>query len=112
MQQTPIFTKTFDCTTTLLEMTNHFPRSQRFFVTKRLLDSAFNFQEFLIEANSCRGSQRMIKLNMADSELNKLRLYLRMSYRWNWLSKGQYAHVARQIQEIGNLLGGWKKVTR
>ena len=40
MATTPLFTKTFDFVSWLLAVTNHFPRSQRFFVTKRLLDAA------------------------------------------------------------------------
>ena len=48
-QTTPIFTKTFDFVSWLLAATNHFPRSQRFVVTKRLLDAALDFQELLVE---------------------------------------------------------------
>lgn len=49
---------------------------------------------------------------LADAELDKVRLYLRLSFKWNWLTKGQYHHAAGQITEIGKLLGGWKKSTR
>ena len=54
----------------------------------------------------------MSKLDLADAELDKVRLYLRLAFRWKWLSPGQYKHAARQVTEIGKLLGGWKKVTK
>ena len=66
-QTTPIFTKTFDFVTWLLAATNHFPRSQRFVVTKRLLDAALNFQELLVDANACRGRDRLRRLDLADA---------------------------------------------
>lgn len=109
---TPIFTKTFDFITWLLGATNHFPRSQRFVVTKRLSDAALNFQELLVEANVSQAGARLGKLNQADGELDKVRLYLRMTVRWNWISSRQYEHAAKQVTEIGRLLGGWKRVTR
>ena len=112
MATTPIFTKTFDFVTWLLAATNHFPRSQRFVVTKRLLDAALDFQEVLVEANSLRGRARLARLDLADAELEKVRIYLRLAWRWAWLTPGQYKHAARQVAEIGKLLGGWKKVTR
>jgi four helix bundle protein len=110
MSTTPIFPKTFDFVTWLLAATKHFPRSQRFVVTKRLLDAGLNFQELLVEANARRGRARLSKLDLADAELDKVRLYLRLAFRWQWLSGGQYQHAARQVTEIGKLLGGWKKV--
>ena len=112
MAETPLFTKTFDFVTWLLGMANHFPRSQRFVVTKRLLDAALDFQELLVDANARRGRARLNKLDLADAELDKVRLYLRLSFRWKWLTSGQYGHAARQVTEMGKLLGGWKKMTR
>lgn len=112
MSTTPIFPKTFDFVSWLLAETEHFPRSQRFVVTRRLLDAALNFQELLVEANALGGRARLNKLDLADAELDKVRLYLRLSFRWRWLSPGQYEHGARLVTEIGKLLGGWKKVTR
>lgn len=112
MTATPIFTRTFDFVTWLLSVTNHFPRSQRFVVTKRLLDAAFSFQELLVDANACRGRARLEKLDLADAELDKVRLYLRLAFHWQWLTPGQYQHGAAGIAEIGRLLGGWKATTR
>ena len=112
MATTPLFTATFDFVTWLLAVTNHFPRSQRFVVTKRLLDAALDFQELLVDANARRGRARLNKLDLADAELDKVRLYLRLSFRWKWLTSGQYGHAARQVTEVGKLLGGWKKMTR
>jgi hypothetical protein len=83
----------------------------RFYATKRLLDAAFDFQERLVDANVRRGQARLAMLDLADAELDKVRLYLRLAYRWQWLSAGQYGHAARLVAEMGKLLGSWKKGT-
>jgi four helix bundle protein len=110
-EELPIFVRTYDFLTWLTPMTNHFPRAHRRTVTQRLLDAALNFLERLVEANQLRGSERLAYLRMADAELDKVRFYLRMAHRWQWLSTGQYEHGSRMLAEMGRLLGGWQKVS-
>lgn len=107
----PIFTRTFDFLTWLLPITNHFPKAQRFTVTQRLLNAAFDLRERLEIANARRGSERLKYLQAADESLSQVRLYLRLAAKWDWLTAGQYRHAAEMEAEIGRLLGGWKKVT-
>jgi four helix bundle protein len=112
MDATPLFTKTFDFITWLMPATNHFPRSQRFIVTQRLLDAALTFQELILEANNARMPERMEKLKRADAALDKVRVYLRLAAKWEWLKPGQYQHAAGMVTEIGRLLGGWQRTLR
>jgi len=107
----PIFIKTYDFLTWLLPITNHFPRAHRHTFTQRLLDAAFDLRERLDEANLRKGPARLERLVLADEALTKVRLYVRLAAKWEWLNKGQYQHVAIMMMEIGKLLGGWKKVT-
>jgi hypothetical protein len=108
-QEMVIFTRTFDFLTWLLPATNNFPTAQRHTVTRRLLDAAFDLRERLEEANLRSGAARRERLLLADEALGKIRLYLRLAHRWNWLSGGQYQHVSAMVTEIGKLLGGWQK---
>jgi len=107
----PIFTRTFDFLSWLLPASNHFPRAHRHTFTQRLLDAAFDLREQLETANHHMGLERMNWLNAADLSLDRVRLYLRLAAGWTWLSAGQYQHAAKMVNEIGRLLGGWKKVT-
>ena len=106
-----IFTRTYDLIAWLLPRTQRFPKAQRFIITKRLQDAVLDFQESLFWANSHTGRQRLTFLQAADVHLDKLRLYLRLVHRWQWLSSGQYEHVSRMVDEIGRLLGGWIRQT-
>lgn len=104
-----IFTRTYDFVSWLIPLTLNFPRSQRFVVTQRLQGAALAFQELLIEANNQRGGPRATKLRAADAELLKVRLYLRLCQRWQWITPAQYRHASSMVAEIGRLLGGWLK---
>jgi hypothetical protein len=111
-EEMPIFTRTFDFLSWLLPATKNFPRAYRHSFTQRLLDAAFDLRERLEEANLRQGTARLAQLQLADEALSKIRLYLRLAARWEWLSAGQYQHVATMVVEIGRLLGGWKRATR
>lgn len=111
-QEMPIFTRTFDFLTWLLPATNHFPRAHRFTFTQRLLDAAFDLREELEAANHRQGKERLAHLRAADEALDRVRVYIRLAAKWEWLSEGQYKHVAVMVAEIGRLLGGWHKVTQ
>jgi hypothetical protein len=112
MEEMPLFVRTHDFVAWLLPASNRFPRSQRFLVTKRLLDAALDFLETIVQANNRRGVERLSKLREAGEILDSVRFYLRLAVRWNWLTPGQYGHSANMVAEIGRLLGGWQKATR
>lgn len=80
--------------------------------TRRLLEAAFDLREYLESANHRSQAERLASLRLADEALERVRLYLRLAARWEWLSAGQYQHAARMVAEIGRLLGGWIKVTK
>ena len=69
--------------------------------------ACFHSQSWVRLSENNATSRRREALTDADASLNKLRLYLRLAHRWQWLSDGQYEHVSRLVAEIGRLLGGW-----
>ena len=107
-----ILTQTYDFLLWLLPQCEKFPKQQRFVITKRLQDAALDFQESLFEANAQSGQIRLQHLRAADARLNKLRLYLRLANKWNWLKDAQYEYASRMVAELGRLLGGWIRQTR
>jgi hypothetical protein len=107
-----VFARTLDLIRWLAPQAEKFPKNQRFLVTHRLLGATFDLQELLFDANVHKHAERLRSLSMADAQLGKIRLYLRLAHEWQWLSSGQYEHVSRMVAEIGKLLGGWIKQTK
>ena len=107
MQQSPIFTKTYDMVKWLLEHTAKFPKAQRFVMAKRLEETALLFYELLIEAG--KTDNKRPTLVKADIELEKLRLHLRLCKDLQLLTFKQYDYLSVQALETGKLLGAWIK---
>jgi hypothetical protein len=107
MQESPIFSKTSELLEWLIPATMKFPKSQRFVLAQRVQNAAFDFYEAITAAGV--SANKRPHLQQADIELQRLRLYLRLSHQFKFLSMGQYEHAARLVVEIGKLLGGWQK---
>jgi len=107
MNESPIFIKTFDMLAWLLPATLKFPREHRFVLAQRTQTAAFNFYEAITAASLSR--QENTHLQQADIELQRLRLYIRLCQRLQFFNKGQYEHISLMLEEIGKLLGGWRK---
>ncbi len=110
-RQSPIFSKTYDFLLWLMNHTERFPKSERFRMARRLEDTAFAFYETLVQAARTTRRQRNVLLS-ADLELDKLRLYLRLSHARSLTNKKQYQYASRQLVEIGKLLGSWLKTAK
>lgn len=106
--QSPIFVKTYDYLLWLIPLTLKFPRSQRFLLAERLSKLALDFYDLILEA-VMESEGRTSHLRQADKTLTKIRLYTRLSYDLKCISLGQLEHSARQLDEIGRLLGGWQR---
>ena len=105
--QSPIFAKTSNFILWILQHTEGFPKSERFRLAKRIEDAAFDFYEELITAVKSGDKKR--HLLMADLELDKLRLYMRLAHQRKLTNHDQYLFAADSLTEIGKLLGGWLK---
>ncbi len=109
MEESPIFSRTYDMLLWLIPQVQKFPRVHRFGLAERITRKALDFQETLVAAVLHRGVSRRDLLDQADVQLAQLRYHIRLSHDLKLFSTGQYAHVSGMIVEIGRLLGGWKK---
>lgn len=105
MGDSPIFSKTYDLLAWLLPVTIKFPRQHRFVLAAALQREALHFHELLIEA--VHQEQPESTLRLADAELDKLRIHLRLCLDLKLIRPGQFEHAARMTTEIGRLMGGW-----
>ncbi|MFZ6029743.1 MAG: diversity-generating retroelement protein Avd [Chloroflexota bacterium] len=109
MNESPIFTRTYDMLRWLIPQANHFPRAHRFGLGERVVRLGLNLQETLIAAGLQRSNDRLLLLRRADVQLAQLRQTLRLCKDLELLSVGKYEYVAALLVEIGKLLGGWMK---
>ena len=109
MQESPIFLKSFEMLEWLLEHTKKFPKHQRFVMAKRIEEAALSFHDSLVWATKAGKAEGLAPLLDADFHLERLKIYNRLSMKLKLSSFGQYEHLARTLDELGRLLGGWQR---
>lgn len=69
--------------------------------------TALDILERLIEATYSRARRPL--LSQANLGVEKLRFLFRLAYDLHHLDLRRYEHAARTLDEIGRLIGGWRK---
>jgi four helix bundle protein len=106
----PIFEKTYELILWVYPTVNKFSKSQRFVLGQRIENTIVNILEGIIEAN--QEINKYSRLKKISIELDKLRIFVRLSKDLKLISVRQYGFVSGNINEVGKMLGGWIRASR
>jgi hypothetical protein len=84
-----------------------FPKSQKFQLGDRIQSTAMAVLDELIAATFTRA--RMGHLNAANLGLERLRVLLRLANDLRHLDHRRYEHAVRLVDQVGRLVGGWRR---
>lgn len=94
----------------LIPTLDRFPRRQKFLLGDRIQTTALAGLEKLVEATFSRNRGRL--LEQVNVDLDKLRLLLRLAKELGYLDPRRNEHAARRLDEVGRLVGGWRRAHR
>ena len=106
-KESPIFLKSFETLEWILQHTMKFPKQQRFVMAKRIEEAALAFHDDLIWAS--KATEKISVLADADFHLERLKVYNRLAMKLKLSSFAQYEYLAKELDELGKLLGGWQR---
>lgn len=107
MPDSPIFARCDELLLWVLRATVRYPRHYRAALGKATQEAALRLQRELIAA--ARRRDKRAALQAADEALHELRVLLRQGQALSLMTLSQYEHVTRLLDEVGRLLGGWRK---
>ena len=106
----PALEKAYQFVLWLIPTVEKFPRAQRFLLGDRMQSAALDVLEGLVEATYSREVEGILR--RVNLLLEKLRFMARLAKDLHYLDLRRYEFVARSIDEIGRLVGGWMKASR
>jgi hypothetical protein len=107
MPDSPVFARCDELVLWVLRATVRYPRHYRAALGKATQEAVLLLQRSLVAA--ARRKDKRQALQAADEALHELRLLLRQGQALGLLSPGQHEHAARLTDEVGRLIGGWRK---
>ncbi len=84
-----------------------FPRDQKFLLGDRIQAIGLDALERLIAATYTR--DRRALLDAANLDIEKLRHLFRIAFDLRAMDARRHEHAQRQLEEIGRMVGGWRK---
>jgi hypothetical protein len=103
-------TKTYDLVREMTQRVGKFPREHRFILGDRILSNVYDVLDLLVEAKYTRDKWGL--LDRANMKLEQVRFQVRLAHDERVISTHQYEVAARLVDEVGRLVGGWRKVGR
>lgn len=106
----PIYTRYYDLLGWILDRTAKFPKNMRFGLVQKIEQTTLTLLEQIVEA--IYRQDRHVLHQPVNLELEKLRVFLRLSHDRGLLNADQLRYAVGEIDEIGRMWHGWagKKV--
>ena len=101
--------KAYEFSIWLIQKVENFPRSYRFSVGDRLVHGSLDLLLRLVDAAYSRDKFRI--LSEVNGMLNRMRFLLRLAKDLKLMSVDSYGHAAERVEEIGRMVGGWRKAS-
>lgn len=92
----------------LFDITNRFPKNQRFVISNRIMDVALDIVETLVDAQYTKRTEQGERLERVNGLFTKLRVLLRIANRENFISTGRLGDIVDQIDTVARMVYGWK----
>ena len=90
------------------DLVRKYPKSETFALVKEIKSTIYSGLRLLIYAIKVYNKQEKLKyLNEFDINLNLLKVHIRLSYKYKYISMQNYQTWCNQITNICNMLGAW-----
>jgi hypothetical protein len=91
----------------MIQKAGSFPKSYRFSIGDRLVNGALEILMRLVDAAYSRDKEK--PLMEVNAMLNRIRFLLRLAKDLKLLTVESYGYAAENVEEIGRMVGGWRK---
>lgn len=87
----------------------HIPKSARYTIGTRIENKFLDLLEFTYVAYFTEKERKSEKLSECILVLDTLKFFLTVAWEAKLISNNKFEDIVRKLEEIGRMLGGWKK---
>lgn len=88
---------------------NNFPKVYRYNLGGKIEGYFLSLLENTFVAAYLGGEKKLAQLSLAIIKLDSLKFFLQLAWENRCLSDIKYSDLAERLNEVGRMLGGWKK---
>lgn len=107
--QPSVLVKAKDAYSEWFKLFNDFPKVYRFSLGTKIENYFLELLESIFTSLYLPQDQKIRRLAIAISKLDGVKFFLQLAWENKCMSNDQYALLSEYLQEVGKMLGGWKK---
>lgn len=92
-----------------LPVRRNMPRTERFGIGTKIDSFFLELFDLLRNAAYANPYDKIPLLEKAITKIDGIRFFLQLSWELSLMHNNHYAVIAKDIEEIGRMVGGWKK---
>lgn len=92
-----------------ISIVQHVPKQQRYTIGVRIENTFLDLLQLAYVAYFSAHERKQEKVGLCILKLDTLKLFVHTAWEAKLISHGQYEQLAEKLDEIGKMLGGWKK---
>ena len=92
-----------------LALHKDFPKVERFGVGQKIEQSFLGVLEYTFTAAYLPSKQKIILLGKTISKMDVLKFFPQLAWESKLIPTEKYANLSMRLEEIGRMLGGWRK---
>lgn len=86
-----------------------FPKVYRYTLGGKIENSFLEFLDILFSSLYLPKDYKLEKLKLASGRLDSLKFFVQIAWENKCLSNDKYMALAEQLEEIGKMIGGWRR---
>lgn len=107
-EQLKIYQKYLDLIYYSNDIVRKYPKSEKFSLVKEIKNSNYvGLRNLMYAIKTFQKNDKLKYLNEFDINLNILKVQIRLSYKYRYISLQNYEYWCKLITDICNMLGGW-----
>lgn len=104
-----VLVKTKEAYAAWFKILTNFPKVHRYNLGGKIESSFLALMENIFIAAYLSGEKKQLQLSAAITKLDNLKFFLQLAWENKCLANSNYTALSSQIDEVGRMLGGWKK---
>lgn len=106
---TPVFQKSYDLYRVLHETVKKYPKADRYSLGETTKLKTLELIEAITKAGYSKKEWKASFIDQAITSLEIVKIFIRLAYDTKTIDQKRYIDLQEKIQEIGRMLGGWKR---
>jgi len=105
----PLFQKSYDTYKSIHDLIKKYPKNERYSLGEKSERLCLNIIEEIIIASRSKREWKIPNIEKALIKSELLKIFIRLAYETHCMNEKQYLAIESALQEIGRMLGGWKR---